>query len=70
MKFNPALQKEMEEKRRTKKISGYTETRCGYMSTCVLEKKWDKMCEMKEETRKVVVKSDFFFPKKQQKRSH
>ena len=61
MKFNPALQKEMEEKRRTKKISGYTETRCGYTSTCVLEKKCDKLCEMKEEIKKVVVGSDFFF---------
>ena len=26
----------------------------------ILEKKWDKVCEMKEETRKVVVGSDFF----------
>ena len=27
----------------------------------ILEKKWDKLCEMKEEIRKVVVGSDFFF---------
>ena len=26
----------------------------------ILEKKWDKLCEMKEEIRKVVVGSDFF----------
>ena len=40
-------------------------------STCVcakdiLEKKWDKLCEMKEEIRKVVVGSDFFLKKQQE----
>ena len=34
----------------------------------ILEKKWNKLCEMKEEIRKVVVRSDFFLEKKQ--RSH
>ena len=37
---------------------------CEAISTCVhhgtLEKKWDKLCEIKEEIRKVVVGSDFF----------
>ena len=34
-----------------------------HMCVCtkdILEKKWDKLCEMKEEIRKVVVGSDFF----------
>ena len=50
-------------KEETKKINNYPETRCGAISTCVkdiLEKKWNKLCEMKEEIRKVVVGSDFF----------
>ena len=46
-------------------INDCPETRCvGYIYTCVykdiLEKKCDKLCEMKEEIRKVVVGSDFF----------
>ena len=62
VKFNPTLQKEME--RGIKKINDYPETRWGYIYMCtkdILEKKWDKLCEMKEEIRKVVVGSDFFF---------
>ena len=63
MKFNSTLQKEIEKKEEIKKINDYPETRCGATSTCVkdiLEKKWNKLCEMKEEIRKVVVGSDFF----------
>ena len=40
VKFNPALQKEMEE-RENKKINGYPETRWGYIYMCakdILEK--------------------------------
>ena len=54
MKFNPTLQKEMKE-RGIKKINDYPETRCGYIYMCakvILEKKWNKLCEMKEEIRK------------------
>ena len=47
VKFNPTLQKEMEEKRRIKKINDYPETSVGYIYMCakdILEKKWDKLC--------------------------
>ena len=43
------------------------------ISTCVCAKdileKWDKLCEMKEESEKVVVGSGFL-PKKQKQRTH
>ena len=60
VKFNPALQKGMEE-RGIKKINDYPKTRWGYIYMCAKDilEKWDKLCEMKEEIRKVVG-SDFF----------
>ena len=60
VRFNSALQKEMKE-RGTKKINDYPETRWGYIYMCTKDilEKWDKLCEMKEEIRKVVG-SDFF----------
>ena len=60
VKFNPALQRKMEE-RGIKKINDYPETRWGYIYMCAKDilEKWDKLCEMKEEIRKVVG-SDFF----------
>ena len=38
VKFNPALQKEMEERREAKKINDYPETGCGAAFTCVCVK--------------------------------
>ena len=67
MKFNPTFQKEMEmEERCIKKINDYPEisVRLHLIYMCdkdILEKKWNKLCEMKERIRKVVVGSDFFF---------
>ena len=66
VKFNPALQKGMEE-RGTKKIDDCPEIRLGYICMCskdILEK-WDKLCEIKEEIRKVLLKVTSFM--KQQK---
>ena len=68
MKFNSALQKEMEEGRKM----GQEDQRLPrdkvwlHLHVCskdILEKKWDKLCEMKEEIRKVVVGSDLFSSK-------
>ena len=60
VKFNPALQKEMEESEREKsRRSMTTRDKCDYIYMCakdILEKKWNKLCEMKEEIRKVVGK--------------
>ena len=49
VKFNPALQREMEE-RRIKNINDYSETRWSCIYTCAKDilEKWDKLCEMKE----------------------
>ena len=60
VKFNPTLQREIEE-RGIKKINDYPETRWGYIYMCAKDilEKWDKLCGMKEEIRKVVG-SDFF----------
>ena len=60
VKFNPALQKGMEE-RGIKKIKYYPETRWGYIYMCAKDilEKWDKLCEMKEKIKRVVG-SDFF----------
>ena len=59
MKFNPTLQKEMEWKKGIKKNNDYPETRCWAVSTCVhqgiSEKKCDKLREMKEEIRKLLL---------------
>ena len=60
VKFNPALQKGMEE-RGTNRINDYPETRWCYIYMCANDiiEKWNKLCEMKEEIRRVV-ESDFF----------
>ena len=60
VKLNPALQKGMKE-RGIKKINDYPETRWGYIYMCAKDilEKWDKLCEMKEDIRRVV-RSDFF----------
>ena len=60
VKFNPALQKGMEE-RGIMKINDYPETRWGYIYMCAKDilEKWDKLYEMKEEIRRVA-KCDFF----------
>ena len=49
------------EERGIKKINDYPETRWGYIYMCTKDilEKWDKLCGMKEEIRKVVG-SDFF----------
>ena len=68
VKFNPTLQKEIEE-RGIKKINDYPEIRCGYIYVCQghLRRRsgtswWDK-----KEIRKIVVGSDFFQRSKQAK---
>ena len=60
VKFNPALQKGMEE-RGINRINDCPETRWGYIYMCTKDilEKWDKLCEIKEEIRKVDG-SDFF----------
>ena len=59
LKFNTALQKEMEEKRGIKKINDYPETRCGLhphmWAKDILEKKWDKLCEDERRNQKVLL---------------
>ena len=46
VKFNPTLQRGMEE-RGIKKINDYPETRLGYIYMCAKDilEKWDKLCE-------------------------
>ena len=49
------------EERRINRINDYPETRWGYIYMCAKDilEKWDKLCEMKEEIKRVA-KCDFF----------
>ena len=60
VKFNPALQKGMEE-RGIKKINDYPETRWGYIYMCAKDilEKWDKLYEMKKRSEKLLEVTSF-----------
>ena len=76
MKFNSALQKEMKEKKREESRRSMITQRQGvglHLHVCandILEKKWDKLCDMKEEIRKLLLEVTSSSKKQQQKRPH